>query len=132
MPIYENGPVQIHYEEAGSGFPLLVIPGGGLKPPYRERGRPDDDLYYFQNEADLPVAMLARMSLSFPILFTTVPLYRRDYTFKSSDEQRKTVKCHFSDGGISSNFPVQFFDQFLPHTPTFGIALNEIDSRRYP
>jgi len=29
MPIYENGPVQIHYEEASSGFPLLVIPGGG-------------------------------------------------------------------------------------------------------
>ncbi len=21
MPIYENGPVRIHYEEAGSGFP---------------------------------------------------------------------------------------------------------------
>jgi pimeloyl-ACP methyl ester carboxylesterase len=30
MPIYENGPVKIHYQEAGSGFPLLVIPGGGL------------------------------------------------------------------------------------------------------
>ena len=30
MSIYENGPVRIHYEEAGSGFPLLVIPGGGL------------------------------------------------------------------------------------------------------
>ena len=30
MPIYENGPVQIHYQEAGAGFPLLVIPGGGL------------------------------------------------------------------------------------------------------
>ena len=30
MPLYENGSVQIHYEEAGSGFPLLVIPGGGL------------------------------------------------------------------------------------------------------
>ena len=30
MPIYENGPVKIHYEEAGVGFPLLVIPGGGL------------------------------------------------------------------------------------------------------
>ena len=30
MPIFENGPVKIHYEEAGSGFPLLVIPGGGL------------------------------------------------------------------------------------------------------
>ena len=30
MPIYKRGSVQIHYEEAGSGFPLLVIPGGGL------------------------------------------------------------------------------------------------------
>jgi pimeloyl-ACP methyl ester carboxylesterase len=30
MPILENGPVKIHYEEAGSGVPLLVIPGGGL------------------------------------------------------------------------------------------------------
>src|SRR5947209_1338043 len=30
MPIYEKGKVRIHYEEMGSGFPLLVIPGGGL------------------------------------------------------------------------------------------------------
>jgi pimeloyl-ACP methyl ester carboxylesterase len=27
---YEKGAVRIHYEEAGSGFPLLLIPGGGL------------------------------------------------------------------------------------------------------
>ncbi len=30
MPFYERGPVRIHYEEVGSGFPLLLIPGGGL------------------------------------------------------------------------------------------------------
>ncbi|MDA0264917.1 MAG: alpha/beta fold hydrolase [Chloroflexi bacterium] len=30
MPIYERGPVRIQYEEVGSGFPLLIIPGGGL------------------------------------------------------------------------------------------------------
>ena len=30
MPFYEKGDVRIHYTEAGSGFPLLVIPGGGL------------------------------------------------------------------------------------------------------
>ena len=30
MPFYERGDVRIHYEEAGSGFPLLIIPGGGL------------------------------------------------------------------------------------------------------
>src|SRR6266487_2141517 len=27
---YEKGPVRIHYEEAGAGFPLLLIAGGGL------------------------------------------------------------------------------------------------------
>ena len=30
MPFYERGDVRIHYEEVGSGFPLLVTPGGGL------------------------------------------------------------------------------------------------------
>jgi hypothetical protein len=30
MPFYEKGNVRVHYEEVGSGFPLLVIPGGGL------------------------------------------------------------------------------------------------------
>ena len=31
MSFYEKGPVRIHYEEFGSGFPLLLIPGGGLE-----------------------------------------------------------------------------------------------------
>src|ERR1039458_8168840 len=30
MSFYEKGAVRIYYEEAGSGLPLLVIPGGGL------------------------------------------------------------------------------------------------------
>lgn len=30
MPIYQRGDVRIRYEEAGTGFPLMVIPGGGL------------------------------------------------------------------------------------------------------
>jgi pimeloyl-ACP methyl ester carboxylesterase len=30
MSIYERGPVRIHFEERGSGFPLLMIAGGGL------------------------------------------------------------------------------------------------------
>ena len=28
MPFFEKGAVRIHFEEAGSGFPLLLIPGG--------------------------------------------------------------------------------------------------------
>jgi hypothetical protein len=27
---YERGPIRIRYQEVGSGFPLLVTPGGGL------------------------------------------------------------------------------------------------------
>ena len=30
MPFYSKGDVRIHYEEVGSGFPLLATPGGGL------------------------------------------------------------------------------------------------------
>ena len=30
MPFFERGDVRIRYEETGSGFPLLVTPGGGL------------------------------------------------------------------------------------------------------
>jgi pimeloyl-ACP methyl ester carboxylesterase len=30
MPFYQKGDIRIRYEETGSGFPLLVAPGGGL------------------------------------------------------------------------------------------------------
>src|SRR5947207_5527783 len=35
MPFYERGAVRIHYEEVGSGFPLLLIPGGGLNSSFQ-------------------------------------------------------------------------------------------------
>ena len=30
MPFFTKGDISIHYEEVGAGFPLLIIPGGGL------------------------------------------------------------------------------------------------------
>ena len=30
LSFYERGDVRIHYQDTGSGFPLLLIPGGGL------------------------------------------------------------------------------------------------------
>ena len=30
MSFYQRGPVRVHYEETGSGFPVLLIAGGGL------------------------------------------------------------------------------------------------------
>jgi hypothetical protein len=86
-------------------------------------------LRYFQS-ADLPVVVLARMSLSFPGLISAVPLHRIDHTLVGLPEGGRLRRCLFSDGGISSNFPVHFFDRFLPQTPTFGIALSAYDKDR--
>jgi len=77
---------------------------------------------------DLPVLVAIRMSLSFPILLSAVPLYAVDYSLKMNRGASDTVpieadKCWFSDGGISSNFPIHFFDSPLPRWPTFGIDL---------
>jgi pimeloyl-ACP methyl ester carboxylesterase len=52
MPVYEKGPVRIHYEEVGSGFPLLLIPGGGLNSTISglKRGNPFHAIEEFKGE----------------------------------------------------------------------------------
>src|SRR6266702_8289966 len=49
---YEKGPVSIHYEEAGSGFPLLLIAGGGLNSTISglTRGGPFNPIEEFKGE----------------------------------------------------------------------------------
>ena len=76
---------------------------------------------------DLPVVVAARMSLSFPILFAAVPLWAVDFSrtinARRTGERPTAERCWFSDGGISSNFPLRFFDSPLPRWPTFGMNL---------
>src|SRR6266849_379749 len=52
MSFYEKGPVRIHYEEAGSGFPLLLIAGGGLNSTISRltRGDPFNPIEEFKGE----------------------------------------------------------------------------------
>ncbi len=52
MPFYEKGPVRIRYEEAGSGFPLLLIAGGGLNSTISglTRGSPFNAIEEFKGE----------------------------------------------------------------------------------
>jgi pimeloyl-ACP methyl ester carboxylesterase len=50
MPFYERGDVRIHYEEAGSGFPLLLIPGGGLNSTIANLSAPFDAIAEFKGE----------------------------------------------------------------------------------
>jgi predicted acylesterase/phospholipase RssA len=101
---------------------------------------------------DLPVIVATRMSLSFPVLLSAVPLWRVDFSLERNIQARtawrkwlkqraddweqalddpsaelpaapEAERCWFSDGGISSNFPVHFFDAYLPRHPTFAINL---------
>src|SRR2546427_3136958 len=50
MSFYEKGPVRIHYEEAGSGFPLLLIAGGGLNSTIAGLKNPFDCFGEFKGE----------------------------------------------------------------------------------
>lgn len=66
---------------------------------------------------DLPVIVATRMSLSFPLLISAIPMWTID---RRSNEW---VKVWFTDGGLCNNFPVQMFDAALPTRPTFMIDL---------
>ena len=96
----------IPYAPRSSGDPLSA----GSDGPYFEL--PGDDL---------PVLVAARLSLSFPFLFSAVPLWAIDYEARVGE--RTLQRCWFSDGGICSNFPIHFFDTLIPRWPTFGISL---------
>jgi hypothetical protein len=85
-------------------------------------------LYAFPNAADLPVVVATRMSLSFPVLLGAVPLYAVDFGLQENQDKTKAPRaerCWFSDGGISSNLPIHFFDAALPSWPTFAINLKQ-------
>lgn len=65
----------------------------------------------------LPIIIGVRMSLSFPILLSAIKLY------KETASACVLIPCWFTDGGITSNFPVSLFDDPLPACPTFAIDL---------
>jgi len=96
----------------------------------------DDELWRLPRSR-LPIVVAARMSLSFPVLFTAVPLWiidRRpqDRGWPANDPQNEQIvarRCLFSDGGLCSNFPIHLFDSLVPRWPTFGIALFALPTR---
>jgi predicted acylesterase/phospholipase RssA len=92
----------VEWMEDHAGDPVLGPEGQTLRP--------------LPQANDMPVIVTTRLSLSFPVLLSAVPLWRM---------KRNTgpVRCLFSDGGISSNFPVHFFDGLVPRWPTFAINL---------
>lgn len=108
-------------------FPKDVVDWMKAHAPAEEGEKASDEFIRFPAADDLPVIVGTRMSLSFPLLISAVPLYAIDYELPK--EERKPEPCWFSDGGISSNFPVHFFDSPLPGWPTFAINLRYLDGR---
>jgi hypothetical protein len=81
---------------------------------------------------DMPVLLGVRLSMSFPGLISAVRLHE-SATWKEetdSDIAATLRPCWFSDGGITSNFPVRTFDAPLPIRPTFCINLGVLPQRR--
>jgi predicted acylesterase/phospholipase RssA len=70
----------------------------------------------------LPIIVAARMSVSFPVLFSAVPLWVLDNRVQPAQFRR----CLFSDGSLCSTFPIHLFDSAIPSWPTFGISLHEL------
>ncbi|MFP5076679.1 patatin [Rhizobium sp. YIM 134829] len=97
-------------------------------------GEPDgEDRFSFPDEDALPVVVAVRMSLSYPLLFTAVPLEMEDSqpaapeaAAVQADHPAPLRKALFSDGGISSNFPIHLFDAPLPSRPTFALSLGRL------
>jgi hypothetical protein len=73
---------------------------------------------------DLPIVVATRLSLSFPLLISAVPLWA---ITRRNGNAGDFEKLWFTDGGLCNNFPVQLFDSALPTRPTFAINLGKFD-----
>lgn len=125
--------------ELGKVFPARIVrwlkdhprpPSDDPQSSARRENLAKKGFYPLPAPGDIPVVVGARMSLSFPLLLSAVPLHGIDWALAYNKEHRDDPKTHrawFSDGGISSNFPLQFFDAPLPTRPTFGINLRSFD-----
>jgi predicted acylesterase/phospholipase RssA len=95
-------------------------------------------LYKLPEPWDLPVIFAVRISMSLPALFQAVRLYRIREPLPLQDDFGRELsprlapligesglaqELWFSDGGITSNFPVHFFDNALPRWPTVSLNL---------
>ena len=128
-------------------FPERIVAWMEAHPPDPGEGRDGErrrqrlealaPLRPFPAPDELPVVVAARMSLSFPLLISAVPLRALDMTRTRTRNAVEAVEegrapahpldaevCWFADGGIASNFPVHFFDTPLPTRPTFAIDLD--------
>lgn len=128
--VRENNQFWFKEEDFRRLFPASVVnwmiqhgrqPGPGPLSKQIHEQRKREGFHPLPPPGDLPVVVGVRMSLSFPVLLSAVPLYAAD---RSEDHDNHALeRCWFSDGGVCSNFPVHFFDSPLPRWPTLSLDL---------
>jgi Patatin-like phospholipase len=116
LPLPDDNPFWFSAEELGRLVPAPVA--GWMRDQAGEPREIGGRTLHKVPGAAMPVLLATRMSLAVPGLLASVPFY----------EPRDDVRCGyaehwFSDGAITSNFPVHFFDALLPGHPTFGLDL---------
>jgi hypothetical protein len=114
--IRENGLFYFRPDDFRRLFPERVVKWMEEKPRHPSGEKPEDGQRREQLAAngfrplpdprDMPVVVAVRMSLSFPILLSAIPLYAVDWSRDPSG--KRPERCWFSDGGICSNFPIYF------------------------
>lgn len=73
--------------------------------------------------ADLPVAFAVRLAAGFPLLVSSVPLYRA-YCVKGRGRQHWHMRLsRIVGGGIGGKTPLYVFDRMLPLRPTFAVHI---------
>lgn len=110
--------------EWASLFPAHVLDWLRASAPASSRRHPvtGEALVPLVRDGRLPVIVGVRMSLSFPVLLSAVPMFALDWTHQPSGDA--TVKrVWFTDGGVTSNLPLQAFDELVPARPVFTINL---------
>ncbi|MFT3876636.1 MAG: patatin-like phospholipase family protein [Propioniciclava sp.] len=84
---------------------------------------PRTELRSLPSAPSMPLIVGVRISLSFPGLISAVPMAIIDHW--RAQPHWAYAQVWFSDGGLTSNFPLEFFDSPMPRHPTFGITLEE-------
>jgi len=112
-------------EEMARYFPPHVV--DWMEKKARAGAKPFPHLHALPPIGDLPVVVATRMSLAFPLLLSAVPLHAVDF---ADDPAGSPQPVWFSDGGLSSNFPIGMFDAPLPRRPTLAINLGSTSDEK--
>jgi predicted acylesterase/phospholipase RssA len=131
LPFLETpSPLYVEIAVLRSYFPSPIVEWMiGKAGQYDERVDPRHAVIRLPRPQDLPIVFGARLSLSFPVLLSAVPLMTPDFTKgRSGNGHIPLRRVWYSDGGLTSNFPIHFFDSPIPTRPTFCLNLVDFDA----